>query len=184
MPLGIVSDADFEEALNNLENNRPMGTVIQKAPLGRTPGAIETPECIRQIIGDNAIDEGRPDTLALGRALGISENSVAAYTAGASSLKTYNEPTDLKNFLSNRKLKIAKKASKKLLDAFDHLSDEKIGAGTATEIASVMKSLSGIVKDMIPEQNSSQPNGPAVQFVIHAPQITKESKFDVITVNE
>lgn len=182
--LGIVDDSLFESELNKM-NDSPI-PVIKPINRGRGEGSVEVPNSLRQIIGDNVLEEGRAPTKELTEFLGISDSSLSAYSKGATSTATYNKPDPkLGSFLTNRRRSIAKKASAKLLEAMEELSTEKLQASSARELSGVMKDMSAIVKDMLPEEKSASTEiNNQVQFVMFAPALAKESKFDAITVNE
>lgn len=181
MPLGIVSDDVFESELK--KERIPVGEIKLPKPLGRGSDNPNTPDSIRKIIGDNALTEGRQDTLELAAAFGISHHSVNAYSNGATSLATYNKQDPLKDFLSGRRKKIARRASSALVRAIEKIDDDKLDASKAVELASIAKALSGVVKDMLPEEKTNNTNvNTAVKLVVHVPQQTKEDSFDTITV--
>lgn len=184
MPLGIVSDEIFEKEVN--KEVIPKGEIKLPKDLGRGKDNINTPDSIRKLIGDNALTEGRPDTLELAEAFGVSETSVAAYSNGATSLATYNDKNNpLSGFLSKRREKIAKRASSAVLRAIEGITDEKLEAAKAIDLASIAKSLSGVVKDMLPDESKSNTvnNNTAVKLVVHVPQQVKETAFETITVD-
>lgn len=183
MPLGIVSDDIFESELN--KPKIPMGEIKLPKPLGRPEGTPNTPDSIRKLLGDNVLTEGRQDTLALAEALGISNQSVNAYSAGATSLATYNKDNPLKGFLDKRRKNIAGRASSAIIRAIEGITDEKLGDAKAVELASIAKSLSGVVKDMLPAENTGNTNinNTAVKLVVHVPQQTKESTFETISID-
>ena len=181
MALGIVSDEVFESELK--KEKVPVGEIKQPPNKGRGTDNPNTPDSIRKLIGDNALTDGRQDSIALAEALGISSHSVEAYSAGATSLATYHKKDPLKVFLSGRRKEIARRASSAVLRAIEEISDEKLGEAKAVELASIAKSLSGVVKDMLPEEkNNTVNNNTAVKLVVHVPQQTKEASFDTITV--
>lgn len=182
MALGIVSDDVFEAEVNKVKV--PVGEIKQPPNKGRGTDNPNTPDSIRKLIGDNALTDGRQDSIALAEALGISSHSVEAYSAGATSLATYNKKDPLKDFLLSRRQKIARRASSAVLRAIEEISDEKLGEAKAVELASIAKSLSGVVKDMLPEdKNNTVNNNTAVKLVVHVPQQTKESTFETIAID-
>ena len=182
MPLGIVSDDIFESELK--KEKVPIGEIKLPKPLGKPEGTPDTPDSIRRLIGDNALTDGRQDTLELAAAFGLSDSSVAAYSNGATSTTTYNDKNNaLKGFLEGRRQKIARRASSAVLRAIEQIDDDKLASSKAVELASIAKALSGVVKDMLPEEkNNTINNNTAVKLVVHVPQQTKESSFDTITV--
>ena len=190
--LGIVSDDEFLAELEKMNGNPIPVPSLPPVPLvqdiktpGRRVGDIETPEVIRNLIGDTALTSGSSQARALAESLGLSKQSADAYANGSTSLATYNKKDKpLADFLKNRRKKIAAKASLLAINAIDGITEDKLLDASATELAAIAKSAAAIVKDMLPEDKSSQNNGnsPAVQFVIHAPQIAREEKFDVIDI--
>jgi hypothetical protein len=178
MPLGIVSDDEFEAELIPPQ----IGVIQLPKPLGRPPGSPNIPDSLRRIITDNTVTDGRKESLELAAAFGIGHESVDSYIAGKTSKGSEHNP--LAGFLSERKEKIAKKASKKLLQAMEGISQDKLDECSAPELAAVSRAMSGIIKDMLPEDKTKTEFNQAVQFVMYAPQIAKESSFERINVNE
>ena len=187
MPLGIVSDSDFEKEIGNcvdVESVPISGEVIiQKGP-GRGEGKSNVPDSIRKIIGEEYSIEGRQAGLEIANAFGISEQSASAYGNGASSLATYNKPTEINDFIRSRKNKIVKKASSKLNLALEGITEDKLALSKATDLASIAKNLSGIIKDMEPEDKGNANNGPNIQFVMFAPKLLTEDRFPTMVVSE
>lgn len=183
MPLGIVTDEEFESALK--KEKVPVGEVKDLPTKGRGTDTPNAPDSIRKLIGDNALTDGRQDTLELAQAFGISNSSVSAYSNGATSTATYAKESPLKNFLDSRRKTIAKRASSAVIRAIEGITDDKLDASKAIELASIAKALSGVVKDMLPEEKTGDTNvNTAVKLVIHVPQQAKETAFDTITVEQ
>lgn len=209
MPLGVVSDADFEKELGNssvelIRDSLPSplsvpvqnpiiedkgenidtvtGEVVDLAPKGRGKGSTEVPNSLRNVIAQEVIENGRESALSLARSLGISDSSVSAYTASATSTATIDKKDPkLADFVSRTKHRISKRASLKALKAIEQITDEKLEEAPAGVLAAIAKSLSGVVKDMEPEK-TQLPQG--VQFIVFAPQIRNESSFETVQVNE
>jgi predicted transcriptional regulator len=184
MALGIVDDSLFDSEINRM-NESPIPTIGKIEELKRGRGITpDTPESIRQIIGENLIEEGRANTKELSKFLGISDSSLAAYNKGNKSNGGNPDPK-LQSFLRNRRLNIARSASKLINEAITHVTDAKLADSSARELSGFMKDMSAVVKDMLPDEarNATEINN-QVQFVMYSPQIAKESKFDVITINE
>jgi len=186
MPLGIVSDADFEKELNKIPNVNvgdtfPRDLIPSISPL-KTPGRYENipnvPDSLRAIVAEEHISGA--DRTELARTFGISKQSVDAYKNGATSLATYNKPDKkLARHIDIFKERVTKRASRKLIGALDSipndLSDEK--PQVASQIA---KDMSVIIKNMTPDI-PVQPNS-GVNFVIFAPKQRDEKDFDVVEV--
>ena len=178
MPLGIVSDEEFESELQGI---LPEGKVIEKPDAGRG-NAEGVPESVRKIISDEAQENSRAGALELGKFFGVSPSSVSAYANGACSTASYDKPSAFKDYVAAKRKKITKRAAKGISRALEHITDDKLHESSASELASVARALSGVVKDMEPPTGHA--SGTSVQFIIHAPQIIKEDKFDVIDVVE
>jgi predicted transcriptional regulator len=183
MALGIVSDDIFENELGS-SNITPDAIIIQHRNNGGRPeGTENVPDSIRKIIGDTAIESGRTEALEVANFFGVSDSSVSAYSKGATSTSSYDEPkTALLNHLNVTKQRIAKRAVNRLNKTFDALTDDKFSAASGPELATMAKSFAAIVKDMSPMDE--KPPVAQVQFVIHTPPITKEEKFTTIVVND
>lgn len=183
MALGIVSD-DIFEVEAGISNTTPSAVIIQhQVPTGRPTDTLNTPESIRKIIGDTAVESGRQNALEIGEFFGVSNSSVSAYAKGATSTASYHK-TDkaLSKHINITKERIAKRAVNRLNKTFDALTDDKFSEASGPELATMAKSFAAIVKDMTPE--AERQSGPQVQFVIHTPPITKEEKFTTIIVND
>lgn len=180
----IESESEVRMPNSDIDSG-PISAFIKQLPkLGRQEGSTQVPDSLRKIIGESVIEEGRSAGTAIADFLGISQSSVSAYSKGATSTTTYNEPKkELKDHLQNTRKKISKRASGKLLKALDTIDDDKLEALDALDASTVAKNMAAIIKQMEPETNkSSVVNAPQITFFI--PQISREEKFDVITVNE
>lgn len=208
MPLGIVSNTDYEKDLNPSKNisqpeeiregevenssesnssDKPeeiTGGLETIAATGRGLGNNGVPPSIRKIVGDSAIEEGSAAAQAIGKFLGLSKSSVSAYARGATSTATYNKPdADLESHLLNTRRKISKKASGKLFKSLNVIDDDSLAKLDALQASTVAKNMAAIIKHMEPEQrNGPTINGPVITF--YAPHIVAEEQFDVINVNE
>lgn len=183
MALGIVSD-DIFEVEAGISNTTPSAVVIQRqVPMGRPADTLNTPESIRRIIGDAAVESGRSDALEVGEFFGVSPSSISAYAKGATSTASYNKPSNsLGKHINITKERITKRAVNRLNKTFDALTDDKFTEASGPELATMAKSFAAIVKDMSPVEERT--SGPQVQFVIHTPPIAREEKFATIVVND
>lgn len=198
--MGVVDESEFDAELNRLgvclpKNNptsdsrapdtEPESTesTIVDIQKGRGKGSKEVPESLRALIGLSAVEDGRQAGLQLAETFGISNSSVSAYTKGATSTATYNEPSEeLKAHLDKKKLEIQKRASSKLFKALSHITTDKLENAKAKDLSAVAKDMSVIIRNMEPELVVKQGGGN--QFVLYAPIQLKEDSFDVIRVNE
>lgn len=186
MPIGIVTDNDFELELNNLKNEPKVvtGEVVDKPHKGRSEGDVNVPESLRKIIGETGAVDSRQEALALAQMFGISSSSVSAYTNGATSTSSYNEPDkELKKHINFRKELVIGKAHERLDSALDSITPEKLAGIKARDLAGIAKDMSAIIKNMEPE-NKEVDDKPRPQFVVYAPQFRREENFEVIVVSE
>jgi hypothetical protein len=215
MPLGIISESEFESELNNcsditnsssiitprdsnifnsnsgelinssdilIEDNQqaPNPAIISAKPRGRGESNLQVPPALRKVIGETAAIEGRADALDLADRFGISPSSVSAYKVGAHSTSTINEPNiDTLSHINKSKLRVTKRATHRLNLALSHITEDKLAEAKVGEIASVAKSMAGIIKDMSPEDDSNK-NKSNIPFVVFAPIIRNELSYEVV----
>jgi len=182
MPLGIVSDSDFDTEVSKLDpilfpDEVPEIKEIEKGR-GNNP---EVPEAIRAIIGDTVISAGRQEALKIAQQFGVSTSSVSAYANGATSTASYNKPNkDLKEHLQKAKNRIVSKARRNLFSALAEITPEKLSEGSLREISGVARDMSSIIKDFEPDSNKN--SGINAQFILFTPRIRNEESFEVIDV--
>lgn len=205
MPLGVVSDDEFEKEIRNSlveldkkgvpsvgikdsdsepEQEPVISGEIVEQRIGRGLGTNEVPESLRKIITQTNLESGRAAAISLAKSFDISESSVDAYLSGKTGTGMEKKDPGLDSFIKNLKQKSAKRASQKLLKAINNITDEKLEEAPAGVLAAVAKQLSGVVRDLEPDTPQVAPGFSGVQFVVYAPQIVQESKFDVIEVAE
>jgi hypothetical protein len=187
MPMGIVSDDEFENEVVNsalvLEPEPVDGEVID-LPIGRGKGNNNVPNELRNIIGEQAILEGRGSALALAKDFGISPSSVAAYSRGATSEATYHNRPNLKH-LNNLRDRVSRKASTRIIKALDRITDDKLDNEGAKNLTMIAAGLSSVVKNMAPEpETESNGRNAGVQFVVFSPPVKVENQFDVVIARE
>jgi len=191
MPLGIVSDSDFNKELEVSEskpkqnNGSTNGRVEQLPARGRGPGNIEVPQSIKQLIGVSSIEDGRAESLQLAERFSISPSSVSAYTNGANSTATYDKPnSELKKVNDGIREKITSKARSRLLKAINHITDDNLKGSKPRDLAAIAKDMSAVVKNMEPDSNSNLTNLNNPTFVVYAPQIRREEVYETIQLQE
>lgn len=193
MAMGIISDEAFEKELTNCvlpspsinsSVESPNGSVVTIDKPGRNIGDKNVPPALRKIIGETSELDGRNEAVQLAKQFGISRSSVSAYAHGAHSTDTYHEPKkELTNHINGAKERVSKKARARLMMALNHLTPDKMESAKAVEVANIAKAMSGIVKDMEPENNAPVTNnGPNI--TIYAPQLRSEQHFEFIQVQE
>lgn len=185
MPMGVVNDSEFESEVQN--SGVPLTGVVTQLPKpGRKEGDVNVPESLRKIIGETSELEGRKAAMELAASLGISPSSVSAYSNGATSTATYDRPSaPVSNHIRERKDKVVGSALTRLTRAMNGLTKDKIETSSAREISAIAKDMAQVVKLMEPET----PQGPgdgvkAPQFIVYAPTMIDERKFEVIQAKE
>lgn len=200
MPMGIVSDKEFDSELSNSSarregsnsssvtispsptlNNGVINGVVEEISRGRVGPAI--PDSLRKLIGSEAIEGGRQSALELASNFDISPSSVSAYGVGAKSTTTYDTRPNL-NHINEVKEKISKVARNKLRLALHNITVEKLSAAGVRDLAGVAKDMSAIVRNMEPEtpNGESKNNGPT--FIFYSPQFRKEEHFELVQAKE
>jgi transcriptional regulator with XRE-family HTH domain len=186
MPIGIVSDEEFEKEIESHTLTKPKIKVPIPTPEhGRNKGDVNVPDSLRKIIGEESVINGRESALQLASEFGISPSSVSAYANGATSTTTYNSPKlDTVRFLNKSRLRATKKASKVLSQALSAITQEKLDYSDASDLSGIAKDMSVIIKNLEPQPEPTNPNGGTQPFVIYAPTFHKEDHYETINVTE
>ena len=168
-------------------STQPGGTLIQDIPVrGRKKGDVNVPDSLRKLIAETALMDGRQAALDLARDFGLSPSSVSAYTNGATSTTSYNEPkSEMISHINGVKARAIKRASKTLNGALKAISQDKLDNTDAKDLAGIARDMTVVIKNLTPDNGSENPDGPkAPQFVVFAPQFRDERSFESITINE
>jgi len=178
MPMGIVSDEDYQKELDKCPKKEDGTAKI--LPINRGRGhAKETPAILRRIIGETAITENNKE---VSEAFGVSPSSVSAYKHGANSTNSYNNPDPvLNNHITNRKAKIGNSARKRLMMALKHIDDDKLSQCGVRVLSGVARDMAAVMKDMEPPKQET-PTQQFAQFVFMAPRQKEEKDYPVIQV--
>jgi predicted transcriptional regulator len=199
MPIGIVSDDDFQRELSRHKPNRVSSipsqdthemtrasVEVMETP-GRKQGDTNIPDALRKIIGEDAVINGRQSALQIAEEFGISPASVSAYARGATSTASYNTPSSsIISHINKSRARAIKRASKTLNGALEAITQDKLDYADARDLSTIAKDMSVIIKNLEPEQGPPvDPNAPkSPQFVIFAPTFKDERSYDVINVTE
>ena len=185
MPLGILSDAEFDRELTKSQLPPPTRLPeIIDVEKGRGQGNNEVPDSLRKIIGEESEINGRKSALDLAKSFGVSPSSVSAYANGSTSTATMDKQPNL-NHLNDAKSRVARVARVKVSQAIARMTKEKMDEASLTELAHVAKSLSGVVKDMEPEAPKAAASGPnAPQYIFYSPVVKKEEHYEVVVLRE
>lgn len=192
MPMGIVSDREFDSELSNVKQddskpNIPVqnAEIIDAPSRGRGENNNQVPDGLRKLIGEESATNGRQSAVELASSFGISPSSVSAYGVGANSTSTYNERPN-QSHINESKIKVQKRARNKLMSALSYITKDKLEVTNAKDLAGIAKDMSAVIKNMEPESekkpNGDNPNSPT--FVFYAPQFRKEENYEIVTAKE
>jgi len=200
MPMGILSDEDFESEM--VGTSSPLKSEVVRPELksnneakvedikrGRVnsdgTGTKEVPPEIREIVAKSAINgEGTHKEIA--NAFGVSESSVSAYKVGAPSTTTYHSPSsELSSKITDHKVRISTKARNRLISALNEITPQRLEGVKTRDLAAIAKDMASIVKDMEPSNSTNGANAVSnVQFVFMAPKVKDIEDYKFIDVKE
>lgn len=184
MAIGIVNDTDFElewKKLNGIPFTKEE-VEIKEIERGRGIGNTEVPDSLRKVIGEDALVNGRESGQDLARAVGISDSSLSAYTKGATSTASYNNPDkDLKQHTDAVRNRISSKARARLLMAMGSITKDKLDSAKLRDVASVANAMSNVIRNM---EGPSDNGNNQTNFIFYAPKTRDESAFEVINLKE
>lgn len=191
MPMGIVSDKDFDSELSRVGNTReesksvPMTGVIEDVSRGRGEGSTSVPDGLRKIIGEESVVNGRQSAIELAQSFGLSPSSVSAYANGATSTATYND-TPNRPHLNDARIRVQRRARTKLMAALANITGEKLSSTNAKDLSGIAKDMSAVIKNMEPEKESKpgEGNGNGPTFIVYSPQFRDERHFETVVVKE
>lgn len=178
MPIGVVSDEEFESELSDSPEPRAS---IELLKVGRGPKAA-TPKSLRKIIADTAVEEGNGAALELVNQLGgsISQSSISAYKKGATSTATYNQPEEeLLGHVNNTRDKIGEQARIACLAAIDEITPDRMGGEKLKDLAVIAKDMAAVSKSM---EHGDGVGSDKVVFTFYKVPMKKEEDFPIIDV--
>jgi hypothetical protein len=181
----IVNNDEFEKEIKDSKvQEQVISGQIENIPVkGRKTGDNNVPESLRKIIGNESEINGRESARRIAQEFGVSDSSISAYANGSRSTTTYDKRPNLP-FLNKQKNHITKRAQRKILNALEHITEDKLEDAKPTELAMIAKALSGVVRDMEPEKESTVNNNNAPQFIVMAPVFKKEEHYDMMFIKE
>ena len=174
MPLGVLSDEQFEQELALSKNENSLRAQVLDIKVGRG-NKTETPASLRKLIAEESINGA--STKELSQLFNIGKDSITAFKNGATSCATYNKPDpDLKEYVDEKRENIAKTAREKLISALEAITPDKIANAKVQVASQIAKDMSAVIKNIEPNQAVA---GPQVQFTFFAPKIRSENDFEV-----
>jgi predicted transcriptional regulator len=201
VPIGIVSDEDFQRELQNITRPNPPAPAGVTTPVvpnstalteivtldrpGRKDGHTNVPDSLRKIIGEDAVINGRQSALGLAGMFGISPSSVSAYAKGATSTASYHQPKEsIISHINKSRRRAITKAQKTLNGALSAITQEKLDYTDAKDLSAIAKDMSVVIKNLEPAPTAQSDNSNQPQFTIFAPTFRDERSFDSIVVKE
>ncbi len=152
MPLGIVSDRDFElercnsdpELKQDINNNIPRtshepiitGEVVNSPTVGRIPEVPDIPISLKKIIGETHAIEGFQRAKELADSFGgLSQPTLSTLGNGSTSRGNHKSRAgnELVEHINNRKTKISNKALNKINLALANMDEDKFAEANLKE---------------------------------------------------
>lgn len=211
MPLGIISDEEFNKEIENSgqsnhnekkidfdnstntgldyhDTNQPRTpeTMIVEMPgVGRHPEVGNVPQSLRKLLGEEVAINGLKSAMHLANSVGgLSQPTLSSYGSGNISRNNpSSDGDDLTNYLNNRKSKITKKALNKLTLVMSMIDEEKLLGCDAKELSTIAKDMATVSKQMEPTVKEAEKKEP-VQFIMYAPQIKNEQHYETIAAKD
>lgn len=187
MPIGIVSQTDYEKEIVNKNIDKDITTparsgIVMDMPDKGRGNKLETPEPIRALVAQEILSGVSLRDVA--REYNISTSSASAYAHGATSTASYNQLDKKLNKKNNIfKDRIVRKAGRLAITALDSISPDDFRGASLREKSSVAQQMASVVRDMISDDRPIDDK--KVQIVIYAPAMkTVEDYHTAITVDE
>lgn len=184
MPLGILSDEDFDKELGISEKKDEVTARVEQINQGgRKSHSTTVPPSLKKIIGGTAIEDGGRQTYnELAKPFGLSYDVIEAYRTGRHSNQGRQEKKeDLVDHLTKVRQGLAIKATDKLDRAIESITNEKLAAAKARDLAGIAKDMSVVVRNIEGERGNGITNN---QFVIYAPHVMNEDRFETIIAQD
>lgn len=190
MAMGIVSHEEFLKELDRHRNKVPEKTEDVTAEVrekkdrgwngGRGEGNTEVPESIRKVIAGTSIED-RLSNARAAEIFGVSPQSVSAYKNGTTSLSTYHsKDRDLNEYVNAKRSEVSGKARGVLFGALDKITEEKLSATKARDLAGIAKDMSAIIKDM----EDTDSSGSQTNIIFYSPKPKMEEDYVTIDISE
>ena len=212
MPLGIVSDKEFESQLESIhdsfnksiplvdnippraleiptENNPTVlvPSIVDSPTAGRNKDVLNIPQSLRKIVAETTFMEGAKRANDLLNGLGVNGLHQPTLSKLANGVTTFGKETknskDITNHLNNRKTKISNRALNKINLALANMSAEKFEELEMRELSAIAKDMAEVAKKMEPSKSEEDKKEP-VQWVVYAPQIKQENHYEQVVAKD
>lgn len=212
MPLGIVSDSDFESEINNsgvdiinstvnknevtseprtsnpsselIQEENPIITsdVLTMKRVGRHNDVNNVPMSLRKVLSEEHAVNGFQNAKKLADSLGGLSQPTLS-TYGRGQVSNGQSNDDMLNYLNGRKTKISKRALNKLNLALSLIDEDKMLGCDVKELSSVAKDMAIVAKQMEPSVKEDEKKDP-VQFHFYSPTIKQENHYDTVVAKD
>jgi hypothetical protein len=195
MPMMVVDDNDFDIELKRIAGTSNKKDIDEPSFKLETPNILEVirpiergrghkpevPSELRKLIAQSALN-GEPHKEIMER-FGVSQSSVSAYSAGATSTARIKDNPDAELSQHNDRLKteISSDAAIRLQMALGTITPEKLERAKLRDAASVARDMSAIMKNMTRDKDSG--NGINQQVIVYQPRSRQEDTYEVIEVH-
>lgn len=176
MPLGIVSNEEMEMEISKMNtNNAVVRTTIIGLEQGKRGNAI--PDGLKKIIAEEVIEGGKVTDLA--KTFDVPQSSVSAYSNGSATPGHKNDNEKLVKHLELVKERIKKKASNKLINALDAITNEKLNESKARDLAGIAKDMAATI-EKLEGRDKQVDNSNKVQINLFVPKQNDLTSYEVI----
>lgn len=176
MPLGIVSEEDYQKEKNSYELDdkvRIDRTVIEK---GRGEGTKEIPSVVREIVAESKLLGESNDEIK--KYFKVSDSSISAYQHGNTSTASYHKKDSRLEKVRNN---VSKRAGKGLLAALDAINNKDLNREEAKVVSGIAKDLASVFEKITPEIKKEKEQN--VHLHLHVPKMKEVSDYEVIDVS-
>lgn len=188
--LGVLTDEEFDKELIKIPSSQPkelvpsidevsIDAIVESLPKPGRGNTPEVPDMVRSLAATEAISGNTLEDVA--KAFGLSTSSVSAYKNSATSTASYNTPQKkLASSIDLFRNRITKKASRVLIGTLDSLNEADVLAAKPRERAGIARDMASIISNINPTPKDTSSDRPNVQFIMYAPPVREESKYEVI----
>lgn len=184
MPLGIVSDEEFESERRKLDSSIHDSSLSDEKKSNLTITEIETgrgntkevPSVVREIIAEAKLSG--ESNKEIQKHFPVSSSSISAYQHGVTSTAAYNKPKNER--LQKVRNNVSKRAGNRLLEALDALGNKDLNVESAKDVSSIAKDMAAVFEKITPEIKEEKEK--TFHLHIHAPKQKSVDDYEVIDI--
>jgi len=179
MPLGIISEDDLKTELDKLKSKKEV--VVIDAP--KKGGYQHINQSVRNFVAAEGVLGA--DRKLLQRDLGISESVVDNLAVGiVNGGGVRHKDKRTLDVVDRVRYNLGIKARRVMRASMDGITDEKLGATDARDLAAIAKDMAVIDDKLNPVAKQGSLIGNAEKVLIYRPRIKEEDSYDTIQVVE